>query len=47
MNQTLAKRAGSRENLYKTTKSRAREALNDRVKKFHIMEGGVKSSKDL
>ena len=47
MNQSLAKRAGSVANLYRTTKGRAREALNDRVKKFHIFEGQVKSSQDL
>ncbi|PFX14072.1 hypothetical protein AWC38_SpisGene21809 [Stylophora pistillata] len=47
MNQTLAKRAGSVANLYRTTKGRAREALNDKFKKFHIFEGQVKSSQDL
>ena len=47
MNQALAKRAGSVVNLYRTTKGRAREALNDSVKKFHIFEGQVKSSQDL
>ena len=47
MNQTLAKRAGSVTNFYRTAKGRARDALNDRVKKFHIFEGQVKSSQDL
>lgn len=47
MNKALAKRAGSVASLYRTTKGRAKEALNVRVKKFHIFEGEVKSSQDL
>lgn len=46
MNKALTKRACSVASLYRTTKGRAKEALNVRVKKIHIFEGEVKSSQD-
>ena len=39
--------AGSVANLYRTTKGRARELLNERVKKFHFFEEEIKSSQDI
>ena len=47
INQTLSKIAGFVANLYKTTRGRAKGALDGKVRKFHIFEEQIKSSQEI